>query len=266
MNSPIEPDSPASSASSDTQPGEETANIPSISIGPTVGSQTHAIFARATASTKRRLPSGAGHSTSARDSKSRRKENLGGSKKHPFVSDWVEGKASESRQKEDFIDGQLSEALKKSASFASSLPLYCSHMARVSPPSRLLTCVPRSLVQSSKTRSMTSSSSRPAEAMRVSLVHINAPCIYRCKCFADACRTAAPMTRASLIHIQVCRSCVNPCMYDTYAAEAKSIPKPVPHAGAPSPTDQQMRKPACALRLVLSRSSRQRAPICPMTA
>lgn len=113
MNSPIEPDSPASSASSDTQPGEETANIPSISIGPTVGSQTHAIFARATASTKRRLPSGAGHSTSARDSKSRRKENLGGSKKHPLVSDWVEGKASESRQKEDFIDGQLSEALKK---------------------------------------------------------------------------------------------------------------------------------------------------------
>ncbi|ETW81610.1 hypothetical protein HETIRDRAFT_451358 [Heterobasidion irregulare TC 32-1] len=124
MNSPIEPDSPASSASSDTQPGEETANIPNISIGPAVGSQTHAIFARASAATKRRLPSGAGHSTSARDSKSRRKENLGGSKKHAFVSDWVEGKVSESRQKEDFIDGQLSEALKKTRRLAAVSPTH----------------------------------------------------------------------------------------------------------------------------------------------
>ncbi|KAA1469953.1 hypothetical protein DENSPDRAFT_835654 [Dentipellis sp. KUC8613] len=102
MNSPLEPASPSSTASSDSLPDE---NIPSYSLSmpAPAPSSGPGLFQ---ASAKRRL----GHASGARDPKSRRREDVI-ARKGPWVDPREDGIPR--RQKEEFIDVPLTEALKK---------------------------------------------------------------------------------------------------------------------------------------------------------
>ncbi|KAI0056275.1 hypothetical protein BV25DRAFT_1921102 [Artomyces pyxidatus] len=109
MNSPPEPASPISSASTDSlpldreelQPAEaQLAAIPSSSQSGTAAESTTTKIAG-----KRRLPISTGKASNNRDSKSRRREEAG-----PRKGVWD---SKEGRQKEDLIDVQISDTLKR---------------------------------------------------------------------------------------------------------------------------------------------------------
>jgi len=104
MTSPLDPASPASSVS--TESIDDVPGLPSAALGSI--EFTPSYTGTATLSGKRRLPVGGMAGSSNRDPKTRRRED-GGSRKA-----WPDGKEG-GRHKEEFLDVQLAEYLRRSA-------------------------------------------------------------------------------------------------------------------------------------------------------